>query len=451
MKLLFDFHTASQDEYLFDYSFYTSLIKPLEKYDVQIYVIVQKSFYEKVKDYKKSKGIYFIPLDIKLYENLGFKIENIFEFLYSEKNKDVYNSAILDIYKNILGNIQPNLVITFEVSNCILKQIFPNIKHITYLGGLWKSIPPDFSIVLDPINSVSYSSLVKFKDEINNFNIDNDLNNKIEQLKQIFKNNIIKTNIVRKEILKYKQKYDKLILLPLQLQCYFFENEVNFKSQEEYFQYVMNKIPNNIGVIVTGHWVNIEQIKKQVLEKKKFSNVIFLDELSNYVQSSLYVLPYIDGMINVCSSLVLKALLADVKIFSLGKKYNIWCQDFSDIDNIEEKLRQPNKNKNNILYWYLTHYDIPTKYIKKEGFLYNYLNKIIDLPNTIDFNYFSEIISINDVIKYYNSVTYFSKINKKITYLKTFLQYIFSVKNSSDHKVLRLFGFKFRFKRKGER
>lgn len=415
MKLLLDFGSAASSEYLFNYSFYTCIIKPLLKNNWNISVIVPLDLYNNIKDMDVYKNIHFLPLNLVDFVELKYTIPECFNFLYSGENKSKYMDNLTKIYKQVVGDIKPDVVINFEFGNCVLRKIFPDSLHLVYLGGVWKSVPPDFSVCMDPLNSVSYSSLVVFRDNIKSFKITDEQNKKIEELKNLFRQKIIDTNIVRKEMLALRKKYKHLILLPLQIQGYMFESECDFKSQQEYFEYVMQRVPKDVGVVVTGHFADISFLKSYVKKhKSKYPNAIVLDKLFKYPpQTSLYVLPYIDGMINVCSSLVLKALLCGVKIFSLGKIYNSWCADFDDIENIDEKLSLSQNNKNNILYWYLTRYDINTESFKADGFLNNYLTKSYQKKGNIDFNYFEEIIPIENVIDYFHKISFNKILNTK--------------------------------------
>lgn len=447
MEILLDFSTAAQDEYLFNYSFYKCIIKPLENFDVKINIILPEGLYNRIKNKPEYNKHNLIPHNLNYYEQAGLDFIEVCKYLYTGKEiLPRYHDAIKTMYQKMILNINPDIIIPFEFGNCILKELLPEALHLTYLGGLWKSIPPDFSIVFDPINSVSYSSLVQFKDKIRAFKINAAQDEKINKLKEIFKQRIINTHIARNALLKYKKQYNKLILLPLQLQGYMYELESDFKSQEEYFEYVMQRIPENIGVIVTGHHACMESIKI-LLQNKNYPNAIVIPELfRGVIQSSLFVLPYIDAMINVCSSLVLKALLCDVRIISLGKNYNIWCEDFADIENIVKKLNAPKNNKNNILYWYLTHYDFPTKLICSQNWLYNYFKKLLTKSGEIDFDYFEEFCDIDYVINYYTSVKYNKRLDRH-TKCKL-VQQIFSVINEGEHKVWTILGIKMKFRRR---
>ena len=408
MRVLIDFSTASQDRKLFENSIGEWIIKPLSKekythFDIIVSKELAKLLFSEKKDIYKNCN--FISLDYALYEKLGYNNEKVFNFLFSGKDSEKYFLNVENIYKSLTSGVSPDLILTFEFGNCVLKKIFPNTLSLTLLGGLWKSTKPDFSVVLDPINSCGYSFLVKYKDKINKFSINEEQKKDIQTLKRIYKDKIISTGVVKKELLELKEKYDHLILLPLQLQSYIFEEECNFKSQLDYLDYVMLRVPKNIGVIVTGHYVSIKEIRKIVAEnKEKYPNLIILDELFNHVQSSLFVLPYVDAMINVCSSLLLKAILCDVPIISLGKRYSSWCEDTNNLDNIENFLNLQHKNKDNILYWYMTHYDIPSKILISGSFLSNYLTD--KLNKDIDFLYFNEEVLMKDVIEYYSTLKY---------------------------------------------
>lgn len=443
MKILLDFSNAANDKYLFDYSFNDCLIKPLAKFNTDITVILNDELYKKfeAQNLLKKYNCRFLSISNEKYTKLGYTVEEIYKYLFSQNNSQKYELVVTNVYKEILNDYTPDVTITFETGNCVLKKLYPNSLNLVFNGGAWKSVPPDFSICFDPINSFSFSSLVKYSQEIRNFKINEKQNNKVEKFKKLFRNRIINTNIAKKEILHYKRKYKKLILLPLQLQCFNFEMEGGFKSQKEYFEYVMDRVPKNIGVIVTGHWVNINEIKDMILKNSdKYSNAIIINEIFNHPpQTSLYVLPYVDAMVNVSSSLVLKALYCGVKIISLGKRYNEWCKDASTFENIEELLSGNCCDKNNILYWYATHYDINTTTVKRGDWLYNYLKKYLNKKDNINFNYFEEIISIDEVIKYYSKVKFDKKFKKKHEF--------FSITKTDTHNVINISGLKIKIKR----
>ncbi|MBR1908003.1 hypothetical protein IJ818_03605 [bacterium] len=96
------------------------------------------------------------------------------------------------------------------------------------------------------------------------------------------------------------------------------------------------------------------------------------------------------------------ALFWDKPVLSLVKTYNDWFKDGQGIEDLEKVLNQPKKNKNNILYWYLTHYIIFEKDFYKEDFLYNYLKeKFEEYKNEgITFEFFNKVNDIDDITKY---------------------------------------------------
>lgn len=105
---------------------------------------------------------------------------------------------------------------------------------------------------------------------------------------------------------------------------------------------------------------------------------------------------------NLTSKTGLMALFWDKPVLSLVKTYNDWFKDGQGIEDLEKVLNQPKKNKNNILYWYLTHYIIFEKDFYKEDFLYNYLKeKFEEYKNEgITFEFFNKVNDIDDITKY---------------------------------------------------
>ena len=143
------------------------------------------------------------------------------------------------------------------------------------------------------------------------------------------------------------------------------------------------------------------------------------------------------------------AMLWDLKIISLDRRYSKWFCDKQGLDNLKEFLATPKKDNSNIIYWYITHFCVFEHSMQKPNWYYNYFkNKFEHYQKSgISFDLFEQIEDFDDitnyVINFIKNVYLSSSIPMKIT----LLQKIFSIKNENKHKVIRLLGTKLKLKK----
>lgn len=416
MNILLNFEFASSSEYLFDYTYYKFILKSLKKLrkHSEIKILVPQTLHEILKKKKKYKNLDLYSIKEKDYLNKSSSVMTFQEQIYRDDYSWEQFEYFSNLYPKTLNNWIPDIIFYFEISNTLLRKIYPDALHITYLGGLWKAIPPHFSLCFDPTGAWATSSLVNYASEIKQFKISAKNNEKINKLKDIFKHKIKKTSLCKKELEYLKNKYSKLILLPLSIHSFIFETENDSKSQLEFMEKVFKQVPEEIGVIVTTHHA-APIFTPALIEhyRNKYHNFIYIEKFENYSQSSLYCLPYVDAIINVTSSLGLKALLCDVKIISMGKYYNNWFKDAQGLENITELLNSPIKDKNNVIYWLLTHYDFVLPQYSNPNWICSYFERCLEKfrKSGINFNYFTEEQNIDKVINYYRRVKFNNKNN----------------------------------------
>jgi hypothetical protein len=114
----------------------------------------------------------------------------------------------------------------------------------------------------------------------------------------------------------FRSRFDRLCLFPLQISNAFsFDGLVNYRTQFEYLYDVLAAAPKDVGVIVTEHpqgepvlrrsgpFSNIDTLGRT------FPNIIFLDEFRRYQSPSQFLVPRVDGVWSVSSSVGYQALL----------------------------------------------------------------------------------------------------------------------------------------------
>ena len=87
---------------------------------------------------------------------------------------------------------------------------------------------------------------------------------------------------------EYRRQFRKILLLPLQFSGFSnIDAEIGFRSQMDVLMYVMDYVPDDIGVIVTCHPdYNILSSSKNLFLFKKYSNIIAFPEIEKIKSKS---------------------------------------------------------------------------------------------------------------------------------------------------------------------
>lgn len=357
------------------------------------------------------------------YNPILFSKEN-FEYVFNDNNFSIINISnkvltntlsqnekqlLSEILKNNLGDWCPDIIVSqgHISGKNIFGDIFPNALCLSTENAIFSRPPFSRTLSYDPYTSVPDNFPVRFADKIKQFEITEEDNLKIEKLKKAITGIVDKYNKLDDEMMfYYKQKFDKLVLLPLVGDKYIkLFKDCIFDSELELVERVMEKTPKNVGVFVTQADAYASLTPENIeYFSNKYSNFIYLQKTNErgYANNSLNYFKYIDAVFNITSKTAFMAMLWDKPVLSLSKQFNNWFKDVQGLDDIDEVLYTPYKNKNNILYWYFTRYVTFEQDFPKENFLYNYLETKLEKyrKNDIKFEFFEEINSIDKVFDF---------------------------------------------------
>ncbi|WP_368031183.1 hypothetical protein [Arcobacter sp. s6] len=307
---------------------------------------------------------------------------------------ETYSSYQLEDYKTLmlekLNGFIPDIIITFSPVP-FFKYMFKSTLILHHEYSIFSRLPYPQSWFLDPIGMHSNSFLNKFQDEIKVINLSENQMKLINNFKQSCQNILFQKSPFKNIFDEKRKQFDYLILLPLQFSRYFaFDDLVRFKSQYEYCVYILDNVPSNIGVVVNSHPLHpILSLESVEFLKIKYSNFIYEDDFNTIEASGQFILPFVDAVITVSSSVGLQTLLFDKKLITLSDKTFSFIADATNIDNIEKVLESENIDKNSFLYFILTRYAITEKYLYNskwiDSFLVKSLNKFKEQNISIDF------------------------------------------------------------------
>lgn len=236
----------------------------------------------------------------------------------------------------------PNVVIVWESPTYYLEKIFPEAKIIYQMPGFFSRAPfPEmikFDVgLLDRATESAFPAIKKpYVDEA------------LENLRSQDKNFFHSLNLVEPHVSGFKQKFQGILLLPLQIDQYFMVDYLlQRKSQFDIVLDLLQKTPSNIGVLVTNYWSG--RLKSSVLSEEnvrylrsKFDNFIYIEKFNAIQSVSQLLLPLIDGVYTISSSVGYQAAYWGKPVFSLGSSH---ITKYNTAENLKEFLKQVEKNE----------------------------------------------------------------------------------------------------------
>ncbi len=427
----------------------------LKNKDVDIKMIIPEicSFYNS-KNHVLDK---FNPITIydnellKCYDN-KYTFGKIWQKVFLDNLTDTERENCAKLFKSKLGDWVPDLIITFPTNNRSLDKAFPNALQVNNENGIFSRYPFMRTLRFEPLGYVS-NFTNKFVDKIKNYTITDEENAKVDNFRTQIIELIEKYNPYKKQIAKLKKKFKYLVLLPIITDN--FSEEANCDDSFLYLDSVLQKIPEHIGVIITKHDGIQDMLNDRVLDylQSKYKNLITIDRnilVDNKRKPTSMSLPFfnhVDAVINCYSSTGLQACLWNTRIIANDKLYSHWFADKIGLDNIDDFLRTPVKNKNAMLHWYLTHFVVYEDKFNDNEWYYNYFKTKIEKyrKEGITFDFFDKTRDFNEISEYIISYVkdYYLRVHK--TFFQKALIRLCSYRKDETQTRFYILGLKFRW------
>jgi hypothetical protein len=223
----------------------------------------------------------------------------------------------------------------------------------------------------------------------------------IEKFKTKAKSVIDKKNPYKELLNEYRAKFKYLYLLPLTTPFdLYFARQKTYCSQLHLLLDVLDNTPSNVGIIVTTHPRLLDYLDKEMISalKKRYNHFLYDQSFVKYLSVSQFLLPEIDGVISMVTSVALQAMIFDKKIITLGETFLDCVRDASSLEEFAKTLDKPATNKDDLLFWYLTRYCPTSKYYLDSEWLDAYLMRSLEKFRNKDFANFYELIDEPSVI-----------------------------------------------------
>ena len=323
------------------------------------------------KDGISLKGIDLIVIDIFQIIRIGnFSIATL------NNNKEKLEEIIKIIKKKWENRPDPDIVIIWESIASYLTTIFKTAKFIYQTPGFFSRPPyPQLISLNSGLLSNSESPDFYSQESIANYN----------ETRNDLRDFFVSTSSIQNKVNKLKQNYSKIILFPLQVDGYFMvDSQIKGKNQLDILYDILENIPKDICLIVTDYRskdINSNVINNNIkhLLLEKYKNLVYDEEINNTFCSSQQLLPSIDGVITISSSVGLQAAFWQLPLLVYGNNYVSY---FATAENIIDFIESLGKkiNQDSRIYRSLTYQNIPVpgKFISDKEWvnnLFKYINR----------------------------------------------------------------------------
>lgn len=305
--------------------------------------------------------------------------------------------------RKALGKLEPDVIICYEGCAPYLQEMYPEAVFINSTLGMLSRAPFPETGCLDIFGVFKDSYLSKFKDELNGLKLSVSEKNNLQRFRQSYIDFCSLYNPVTESDVRCG--FQSVLLLSLQVSGYFAfdENtpqEQNINNQIDLIKYVLGRVSSDIGVFVTLHGAECTPEIENEIDKLKleFNNLIYNKDIQRIKWCSQYVLPFVDGVVTVSSSVGLQAALLNKKVYVVGKSH----LNLFDCGPLEDAHLHLNKkcDFDNVIHYLLScyYYDMSTK-IQNGIWLFNFFKTMLSAHrnNRLDFYVYKEFYDENAI------------------------------------------------------
>ena len=239
------------------------------------------------------------------------------------------------------NGFEPDIIIGFAGQANYLARLWPSALRLHIERGHFGRDPYPFSMYFDHVGTHARSAVARAGGLKLAYPLTSDGRTLVSAFRSQMTAAFDGLDPFRTQALR--KRFDRLCLLPLQVSNEFsFDGLVNYRTQFEYLYDVLAAAPKDVAVIVTEHpngdpvlrrsgsCANIDMLRRT------FPNIVFLDEFRQCQSPSQLLVPRVDGVWTVSSSVGYQALL-----FSrlLGSPSSTELSHVADATTLEDFFR----------------------------------------------------------------------------------------------------------------
>jgi hypothetical protein len=271
----------------------------------------------------------------------------------------------MQLYAEKLGGFVPDAIVCYESSAPYLAQLFPRALLLHNTLGMFSRPPYPALSTLDPYGLGKHSYLGFAHQELRRQTLSPSAAAQLGALKEDFR----RAQCLRSPVTaaRVRQGFEQVVLLPLQVSRYFMYDahcppELRGKPQSALIDYVLACVPREVGVYASLHRVGASRGERKEMERltRRHPNLLHDSELQSLPFTSQHLLPHVDAVVSVASSVGLQALIWDLPVVVVGESHLTGVASATALGALPTLLaRGRTQALDPVLYHLLTRYYVP--------------------------------------------------------------------------------------------
>lgn len=307
------------------YNYIKNELKKVNEY-LDIKILISDNLYHEIKNRKPewlTDDDSIIIVKLNDLERVYPDYKEAASRNYHNNHTSENNNKLYKIFRKSLGNWVPEMIIMHETHAPFFYALYPDALILHGMYGMTFKEPYPQTYLFD-CKGLYSNSIFNSEDVLKNIQISDKEKQTIYNIKNWYAQQIVPHDPTWGIIEKYQAKYDKLILVPLQVNNYYaFDECSKYKDQLEFLEDALKHIPKTWGVIVTGHssYEPMVDDRKFMQLKLQYENLIQLPELDDIPFVSQALLPHVDALVSISSSLALQSLIFNKPLVLAGNSH----------------------------------------------------------------------------------------------------------------------------------
>jgi FMN phosphatase YigB (HAD superfamily) len=249
-------------------------------------------------------------------------------------------SAVAGRYRALIAEKvphAPDVVFVWETPGSFLSQVFPAARLVHQMPGFLSRVPFPELYALDPNGLFNESSISRHERTIKQWPLDP----RAERLLALIRSELLTFIAARtpyqRGTLDPSGNFRRLMLLPLQVSDqYAFKADAGYDSQMALLLDVLSQLPSDVGLVVTQYATastseTVLNKESYVQLKAVYPNLIYDPKFDLLDNISQYLLPSVDAVVTVSSSIGVQALLWKKPLVVLGNSH---LRPFATFDSV---------------------------------------------------------------------------------------------------------------------
>jgi hypothetical protein len=292
--------------------------------------------------------------------------------------------VIAEVVASQTDGFEPEVIIGFAGEANRLSALWPHALRLHVERGHFAKSPYPFSLYFDHLGTYGRSAIAKIKAKKLAYPIASHGSALVSAFRSTMAASL--KSLDPFAAFDLRAHFDRIFLLPLQISNeIFFDAQCQYRTQFEFLYDVLAATPPDVGVVVTEH-PYAEPVLRRIgtsanleLLRRSFPNMIFFEDFRLHQTPSQFLVPRVDGVWSVSSSVAYQALLFDGTVGSPQDTEISHVADATTFEGFFNQLGHRESNKAEaFLAWLLERYLVPAALFTDGQWLCDYLQRRVE-------------------------------------------------------------------------